>query len=536
RAALAAYTRACSLDQAQGTPRAEPWAGRAVAHATLGELAAAAAALERARAIDAPAVERYGRMTQPGVHSDGPVLDARRIYLVAGWERQRRCNWRDRAQFVADFARLVAASAGSATALRDRALVFVAQHLPLDAATRARLANDVAAEVRHNMRAHAAPTVVAAAPRRPLRLGYLSPNFRAHPGNHVFLPLVTHHDRARFELHALSLFGDDAGVQAALRTAGVAFHDLARYDDAAAAAAIAALGIDVLIDAGGYLQHGRAEILALRPAPLVIGYAGFPGSLGAGLCDYVMSDRVASPAPHDDAFSEALIRLPHAHLLAEGTLDVPAPAAPRAAHGLAGDQLVLACHNNPAKIEPGVFDAWMRILAACPRARLWLLEGLPHSADNLRREAAARAVDPARLVFAPRVDVPAYRSRLRHADLYLDTVVCSAHVTANDVLLAGVPMITVRGASWPGRIGASQATAAGLGELVCADLDDYVALAVALADDAQRRAALRARLAARAAPLFDTRARVRDFERGIAAAWARCCARRAPGPIDVAPA
>ncbi|MEQ8233265.1 MAG: hypothetical protein RKL32_16270, partial [Gammaproteobacteria bacterium] len=486
--------------------------------------------------IDAAAVERYGSMELAGVRSDGPLLDARRIYLVAGWERQRRCNWRDRDAFVADFTRLVAASTGSATALRDRALVFVAQHLPLAAPTRAALAADVAAEVHANVRALPRPRVRPAAPRTRLRIGYLSPNFRAHPGNHVFMPLVAHHDRARFEFHALSLHRSDADVQDVLAAHGIACHDLAACDDAAAAAAIAALGIDILIDAGGYLQHGRAEILALRPAPLVIGYAGFPGSLGPGLCDYVMSDRIASPEPTDAAFSEALIRLPHAHLLADGTLGVAPPRTSRADHGLRDDAVVLACHNNPSKIEPRVFDAWMRILQACPQTQLWLLEGLPHTAGNLAREAAARDVDPARLVFAPRIDVPSYRSRLRHADVYLDTFVCSAHVTANDVLLAGVPMVTLNGAQWPGRIGASQASAAGLGALVCADAERYVELARVLVDDPEQRARLRRMLASRTAPLFDTVARVHDFERGVLAAWERCVAGAAPAPIDVPPA
>src|SRR5690606_12974318 len=124
-------------------------------------------------------------------------------------------------------------------------------------------------------------------------------------------------------------------------------------------------------------------------------------------------------------FSEALLRLPHGHILLDGALTIPAPAQTRAELGLPDTGFVYACHNSTAKIEPGVWACWMRVLAAVPQAVRWLLDGGSEAVRHLRAAAAAAGIAPTRLVFAPRVDLDTYRSRLALADLYLDTLVCN---------------------------------------------------------------------------------------------------------------
>ncbi len=528
RDALADYKQACDLQ----ADCAEGWVGQAVTRAILGELAAALAAAERARTLDAGAAARFLGPAEVDARADGELFDVRRIYLVAGWERHQRNDWRGYREWLADFARLVTASAGSAQALRDRALLYVAHVVPLDDGARAALTADVAAEVRRNAHAEAAPFAFTRNAREKLRVGYLSANFRDHVAAQVMLPLLRGHDRRRFEVVGYGLHAYDDAPAGQLAAACDVFQNLGELSDAEAAARIHGDDIDVLVDLSGYQEHGRAEIAAMRPAPVQVSYIGFPGSLGAGICDYRITDRVASPLP-DPAFSEALIRLPYAHILCDGGLAVADPADERAAHGLPSDAFVFACHNNPAKIEPGVFALWMRILAAVPRGVLWLLDGGADNQRNLRAAAAQAGIAPARLCFAPRIEAAAYRSRLRHADLWLDTTVYGAHVTANDVLLAGLPMVTRCGASWAGRIGASQASAAGLGELMAGDDEAYVALATALAHDGERLRTMATRLATRRAPLFDTAARVADYERALLAAWERRREGLEPSAIDL---
>ena len=159
--------------------------------------------------------------------------------------------------------------------------------------------------------------------------------------------------------------------------------------------------------------------------------------------------------------------------------------------GLPETGLVFCCFNNNWKIGPQMFAAWMRLLAAVPGSVLWLLEDNAEAAANLRREAAAQGIGAERLVFAPRVTARAHMARHGHADLFLDTLPYNAHTTASDSMWAGVPLVTCLGESFAGRVGASIVTAMGLPELVTKSLADYEALALALALDPARLAALK---------------------------------------------
>lgn len=534
-AALADYSAAVRLEPGRG----EAWAGCAVALATVGRLDEAQAALQRGRAADADGVDRFAasaRRATASTRTDGAFLDPRRIYLIAAWYQHQGADWRGFRMFRETFQTLVAAAAGTRQALVDRALLFAACHLPLARETRRQLTTDIARHVSANAVAEARPFVFPVSSRSRIRLGYLSADFREHPGSQALLPVLRHHDRERFEIHAYSLHDQSGAARDEVASLCDRFIDVSTLGDAAIAERIHADGIDILIDKTGYAEYGRAEVLAMRPAPLRVSYLGFPGSLGPGVVDYRISDRLASPPGTESEFSEHLIRLPHAHIVADRSIAIEPPPGGRAAQLLPLNGFVYACHNNTAKIEPGVFACWMQVLHAVPEAVLWLLEGPPGSASRLREAAAAAGIDTCRLVFAPRVAAPRYRGRLQLADLYLDTAVCSAHVTANDVLLAGVPLLTRCGDTWAGRIAASQVSAAGLPDLVCHTEDDYIAQAASLARDRAALGALRARLAARDAVLFDNAARVRDYERGLLAAWARYRAGQPCAALDIAAA
>jgi predicted O-linked N-acetylglucosamine transferase (SPINDLY family) len=173
-----------------------------------------------------------------------------------------------------------------------------------------------------------------------------------------------------------------------------------------------------------------------------------------------------------------------------------------------------------------------------PGSVLWLLEGNTIAPSNLRREAAARGIAPERLIFAPRRDLPAHLARHRYADLFLDTLPVNAHTTASDALWAGLPVVTCAGTSFAGRVAASLLGAAGLGELVTQSLDDYEALALSLAREPDRLAALRAKLVATRATsaLFDTRRYCANLESAYVAMWQRHERGDAPAPLSIAAA
>jgi predicted O-linked N-acetylglucosamine transferase (SPINDLY family) len=177
----------------------------------------------------------------------------------------------------------------------------------------------------------------------------------------------------------------------------------------------------------------------------------------------------------------------------------------------------------------------MGLLREVDGSVLWLLGGDAGIERNLRAAASERGVSPERLVFAPKVALEAHLARHRLADLFLDTLPYNAHTTASDALWAGLPLITCAGRSFAARVAASLLGAVGLPDLVTTSLGDYQALALALARDPQRLAALRARLAANLpdAPLFDTDRTRRQVETAYATAWRRRMAGLAPRSFDV---
>jgi predicted O-linked N-acetylglucosamine transferase (SPINDLY family) len=220
-------------------------------------------------------------------------------------------------------------------------------------------------------------------------------------------------------------------------------------------------------------------------------------------------------------YSERLWHMPHASYPSD-TTRAPQGAAPsRAECGLPAHGFVFCCFNKSFKILPDVFAVWMRLLRAVPASVLWLLAGDAEVTANLRREAASAGVDPARLVFAPKVLQDEHLARHAAADLFLDTFPYGAHTTTNDSLLAGLPVLTCAGQTLVTRLAGSQLHAIGLPELVTQSLAEYEARALRLARQPEELAGLRARLATNRPtyPLFDMARYTRDFEDGLEALW-----------------
>jgi predicted O-linked N-acetylglucosamine transferase (SPINDLY family) len=367
-----------------------------------------------------------------------------------------------------------------------------------------------------------------------IRLGYLSGDFHLHATALLLAETLEAHDRGHFELHAYSYGADDgSGMRQRLRAAFDGFHDITACDDAQAARAIHADGIDILIDLKGYTAGTRSMLLAYRPAPLQVSYLGYPGTLGGVFCDYLVSDRFITPHARRADYSEALACLPHSYQPHGHAATLPATPS-RAQAGLPDQGLVLCCFNQAYKFTPEVFGIWCDVLDQVPGSVLWLLKD-DRAEGNLRREAMARGIAPHRLVFAPDRPQAEHLTRLQCADLVLDTSPYNAHTTASDALWAGVPLVTCAGQTFASRVAGSLLHAVGLPELVTHHLDDYRALALALARDPGRLAALRQRLAGlrAGAALFDVAAYTRDLESLYTAMWARHAAGLPPLAMDV---
>jgi predicted O-linked N-acetylglucosamine transferase (SPINDLY family) len=340
-----------------------------------------------------------------------------------------------------------------------------------------------------------------------IRVAYMSSDFREHAIAYLTAGLFEQHDRGRFEVTGIALGPDEnSGMRARLKAGFERFVEVDDRSDAEVADLIRGLGADIVVDLNGHTDGARTAILALRPAPIQVSYIGLAGTMGAGFIDYVVADPVLVRPQDERHYVEKIARLPHTYLVNDDKRPIAAETPTRTQAGLPETGFVFCSFNNVYKITPDVFGVWMRLLQRVGGSVLWLLSGNPSCVRNLRREAEAQGVDPARLVFAPRARPPEHLARHRLADLFLDTRPYNAHTTASDALWAGLPLITAKGRGFAARVAASLLTAIDLPELIAETLEDYEALAMRLASEPEELAAIRAKLARQrdTKPLFDT--------------------------------
>lgn len=361
-----------------------------------------------------------------------------------------------------------------------------------------------------------APVAPRPLPAR-LRVGFVSADFHQHATAILMAEVFEKLDRSRFDITLYSHGPDDGSpMRARLRNAG-RFVDVAKRSDLEVAQQVRHDEIDVLVDLKGHTRDARLAIFGHRAAPVQLSFLGFPGTTGATPADgidYFVGDAIVSPLAHADHFSEKLALMPVCYQPNDRQRPLPGPYS-RAQAGLPDDALVLCGFNQPFKLSPEVFDVWCRLLHRLPDAVLWLLQWNDQSPAQLRAEAAARGIDPQRLVFAPKIGLREHLSRLALADLFIDTWPCNGHTTASDALWAGLPVVTYAGETFASRVAASLLDAVGLPQLACPTIADYEARILELAGDAGARQALRDHLVAARdnAPLFDSDTWTRDFGR-----------------------
>jgi predicted O-linked N-acetylglucosamine transferase (SPINDLY family) len=332
---------------------------------------------------------------------------------------------------------------------------------------------------------------------------------------HLTVELFELHDRKKFEIHAVSFYGpDDSDVQARIKAAADAFHDVSATTDPQVAALLHELKIDIAVDLMAHTQHARPAILAHRPAPVQVNYLGYPATMGGTFTDYIIADPIVLPMDQQPYYSEQIVHLPHSYQANDSRRPISEWKPTRAELGLPEKGFVFCCFNNTWKMTREIFEIWMRLLQAVPGSVLWLYRDHPEAARNLKAAAGARGVDPDRIVFAGPVKLEDHLARHRAADLFLDTLPYNAHTTCSDTLWAGLPIVTCKGDTFAGRVAASLLTSVGLPELITETLEDYEALALALANDPRRLKKIRAKLAAQrdTSALFDTKTFTRDLE------------------------
>ena len=368
----------------------------------------------------------------------------------------------------------------------------------------------------------------------PLRVGFVSAGFHAHPTAllvaHVFEELA----KLDLEIHLFATSPDDDGpMRQRLRATADGFHDVSTLTPAMVAQRTRDAGIDILVDMDVWCGGGVPGAFALRPAPIQVNWLGYPGTSGAGFYDYIVADRFVLPEGLRPHFSESVAYLPRCYQPSDATRAIP-DSPPRRAFHLPEDGVVFASFNNSWKLNAQSFARICAVLREVPGSALWLLDAGRDADERLRIAAQAYGIDPRRLVFSPRLPHAQHLARHALADLFLDTHPYNAHTTASDALWAGCPVLTCPGDTFSSRVAGSLNHHLKMESMNTRDEREFIETAVTLARDPGALSALRIRLKRRKREtnLFDMPGYARDFAALLHAMWRKKREGLAPEDID----
>jgi len=358
---------------------------------------------------------------------------------------------------------------------------------------------------------------------RRLRIGYVSPDFKQHAVAHFIEPILANHQKDGFEIFCYSNNPIVDSTTRHLQSLVPHWRDITGMTDQEAAKKIRDDGIDILVDLAGYTNLNRLMIFTLKPAPVQATWIGYPNTTGLSRMDYRITDTLSDPIGQTDSLhTEKLARLPDCFSCFAPPKESP-EVGPLPARN--NGEIMFGSFNNLTKINDHVIATWARILVGMPKSRLTLkYKSLKTESiqDMVYADFAKHGVTRDRLVFLSQTDSKMeHMSQYNRIDIGLDSFPYNGTTTTCDALWMGVPVITLAGRSHVGRVGVSQLTNIGLPELIGHNEDDYVDIAVALANDLPRLAALRSGLRERlrASPLMDAPRLTRNLESAYREMW-----------------
>ena len=367
-----------------------------------------------------------------------------------------------------------------------------------------------------------------------IRIAYYSADFHNHATGYLLAELIELHDKNQFELIGIS-FGPSQGdvMRARLEKSFDQFIDASAMSDREIAELSRNLQIDIAVDLKGFTQNCRTGIFAYRVAPIQVSYLGYPGTMSADYMDYLIADKTLVPQELQQAYSEKIAYLPNSYQVNDRNRAILDRIFTRAELGLPEQGFIFCSFNNNFKILPATFEGWMRILKAVDGSVLWLYEDNAVAANHLGQEAEKYGVNSSRLVFAKNMPLAEHLARHRLADLFIDAFPCNAHTTASDALWAGLPVLTLMGNSFAGRVAASLLNAIGLPELISTSSQAYESMAIEIAQNPEKLGTLKQKLANNrmTTPLFDTPQFTKDLERTYAHMYERYQSDLPPGHI-----
>jgi predicted O-linked N-acetylglucosamine transferase (SPINDLY family) len=373
-------------------------------------------------------------------------------------------------------------------------------------------------------------------PNRVLRIGYLSPDFRLHAVAYFMEPILANHNRRQVESYCYADVAAPDTMTQHLQSKAHQWRHTVNMPHEVLFNGIRQDKIDILVDLAGHMGNNRMQVFARKPAPIQVSYLGYPATTGLPAIDYRIVDSVTDPPGEPSCHTEELVRLPDVFCCYLGPPHLPLETSPPSQRS---KTITLGSLHKLEKLNDQVIDLWCQILKDLPSARILLgrdtLQG--KTTERLLERFRKRGIDSSRINLRQ-----ANSFSLQHMQLYdemdvsLDTFPWSGHTTACESLWMGVPVVTLRGKRFAGRMVASVLTCLGLPDLIAETPEEYRKLAVKLANDLPRLANLRGRLRSMMvqSPLCDGVAFAKKIEDAYRCMWRRWCEKKAaPKPAAV---
>ena len=345
-------------------------------------------------------------------------------------------------------------------------------------------------------------------------IGYFSAEFHNHAVMHLMLDVFKNHNKSEFKIYGFSIGPKKDEWTKKIKKYFDKFIDVSDLSDAKIKSLCKKLKLDIAINLTGHTFNARNSIFFNQIAPRQVNYLGYPGTMGSKYFDYIIADKIVIPEENKKYFSEKVIYLPNCYQANQEKIEISNKNLNKKNFDLPQDKFIFGCFNNSYKITPLIFESWMNILKRSENSILWLLQENRLAKLNLWEEAKKGGINKNRILFAKRLPVKEHLKRLKFIDLFLDTFPYNAHTTASEAIRAGVPILTLKGKSFPSRVASSILTNVGLKNLIVSNLQDYETKAISLSKNYKEIESLKKHLAQEKnlSKLFDNKVFTKDLE------------------------
>ncbi len=319
--------------------------------------------------------------------------------------------------------------------------------------------------------------------KKKIKIGYYSADFRNHATAHLTAEMFESHNKSKFEIIGFYL-GRKINYEdlwhSRVRNSFDKFFDVGALTELEISKLSIDEEIDIAVDLMAHCNNGmenRFGAFATGCAPIQVNFLGYPGTSGAKAIDYIIADKNLIPQDCEKFYTEKIIYLPNSYQPNVKNTKISNKKLTKEKLGLPSDKFIFCCFNQHQKINPFIYDTWMKILKKNSSSILWLLEDNFYSSENLLNEAEKRGVDKKRIIFAKRLTLEDHLERIKFGDLFLDTFPYSAHTTCSDALRVGLPVLTLKGDSFASRVASSLLNTLNLKELISKNLEEYEIIA-----------------------------------------------------------